>query len=1241
MKVTNLDCDFFRNFFTLALHKTQNGLIKHKMNYICAQLNQLSQMRIFVFNAKGKKVCSRTMIKISKNHLPLCTFTTVVLFFVHNANVQSSGQNKFSCKTSDPFYRCNDGAAHDIADKNYLFVDDSTDVAIEAVGAGTWIRAKDITVSPATGTNDDPEKGSWKHGVKISEGGKVSLINSTLKGVLIGTAVNYGAIDVQGGSIDAVRVGVSVADRRSTVILTNTAIQTGADAISLFSHGNAEIKMMAGTINFIGGIGVQTGGEGKVILNGVSITENDTQVTKTSHNNKSAAFYMLQGDGSIDLQKGTVNVVNAHGILLEGRGNHVNMDNSYVKVHSNTFYGMRFFWEKKFTGKLKTIARGQGTVHLQNTTFIAPESTAIYSTNFDSLIQFSAGTKISGNVLLKAEKGSSVKIIADASILAGGARVDENSTADLHLKNDSKWILSRPRHKDLRDSHIMGVSSISSVDLINSSIFFEKVTTNTVHNYQTLRIGKGSGTVYNAQGNAHLYLNTYLDKGGKISDQKTDRVLIHGNISGETIVHVQIVPGSLGGSTGVGNSEGISIIQVSGTANQNSFRLNRSYVAAKNSPYQYHLVAYGSQSTLGSADVNQKLVNHGRAFWDFRLESKYVKPISRPDHGSSSVSDPVIPMHTPNENVFHSVTEVDSKQNPETLHPPVSVTPPIVSVVPEQSSPVTPPVSSVPFTPEQDIVLSMPQPHSPAVPFPDLAIRETVPLEPKQDVVFVKPQPESTVVAPVPPVFRVPEQAIAPSTPPPRSPAVPSPDLTIRETVPPKPEKNPIAVKPQSESTVVTPVLSVPEQDFAPSTPPPRSPAVPSSDLAIRETVPPKPEKHPIAVKPQSESSVVPLVPSAPEQDPASFTPPPHSPVVLSSDLVLRETISPEPEKHPIAVPLKVIPASEIIPCCEKNVRAVVPQVPTYLLLPNSLFHAGLMDISNQNKQLETMRTSSRGMLNIDENPALFLRGYGSNHRYVSNLSALEYGYGGNLDYNAIEMGILLKTIESAYSTTFFGVMGSYGKLSLQPRDVEQSEKSTFDKWTVTAYGSIEHDAGCYIDGLLSYGLFRGDVLTSAWGKTATLRGKSLSTSLTIGKAFMTRVADVVFDPQVQVVYQNLQFNKAHDIDGFDVEMGKPDYWIMRVGGRLTKTLTVTEDARVISFYGKFHFIRDFSDKQSVHFKDAFQLGAFGSSLEAGGGVYSQLSPNIILHSDLVYQHNLTKAGFSGVRFSGGFSYRF
>nr|WP_081486143.1 autotransporter outer membrane beta-barrel domain-containing protein [Bartonella washoeensis] len=325
----------------------------------------------------------------------------------------------------------------------------------------------------------------------------------------------------------------------------------------------------------------------------------------------------------------------------------------------------------------------------------------------------------------------------------------------------------------------------------------------------------------------------------------------------------------------------------------------------------------------------------------------------------------------------------------------------------------------------------------------------------------------------------------------------------------------------------------------------------------------------------------------------------------------------------------------------ERAVRSVVPQVPTYLLLPNSLFHAGLMDISNQNKQLEVIRIASSGMVEVHENPALFLHGYGSNYRYASDLSALEYGYGGDLGYNAVEAGVLLQTIESMYGTMSFGVMGTYGKLSLQPVDVELSQESTFDKWAATAYGSVQHDAGFYVDGLFSYGLLKGDVLTLARDKTAALKSKSLSVSLTGGQSFAMGYEGLTADPQVQVVYQNLRFDQARDIDNFDIEMGKLDKWIVRVGGRLAKTRTGLEGVSAVSFYGKLYLTHDFGKRQTVHFKDAFQLGAFGSSLEGGLGFNVQLSPKFVLHGDLSYQHKLTKAGFSGTSFSGGLRYQF
>ncbi len=84
--------------------------------------------------------------------------------------------------------------------------------------------------------------------------------------------------------------------------------------------------------------------------------------------------------------------------------------------------------------------------------------------------------------------------------------------------------------------------------------------------------------------------------------------------------------------------------------------------------------------------------------------------------------------------------------------------------------------------------------------------------------------------------------------------------------------------------------------------------------------------------------------------------------------------------------------------------------------MPNALFHAGLVDMTTQNKTLETMRNAFHSSWKDGEKTAFFLHAYGGSHHYASNLSAFKYGYGAELDYTALEADILLKEIESLYS---------------------------------------------------------------------------------------------------------------------------------------------------------------------------------------------------------------------------------
>ncbi|WP_375661226.1 autotransporter outer membrane beta-barrel domain-containing protein [Bartonella sp. CM86QHHN] len=1159
-----------------------------------------------------------------KNHLSLYHFTTVIFFFVYNTDAGeiSSEKKPYSCNESASFYRCNDGKTHEIAKKTYQLTGESSDAAIEASGKNTVIEGEAIIINGVSNAHGHSETNAWTTAVKSSNGGGVALFDSMLNNVSIGADINdEGAFEMQNGVIKATRMGISVGGKGSFVSLTKTEIKTSSDAIGLLSHNGAKIYMKGGKINFADGIGVQTGGDGEINLEGVSISGRGKLGTNTDNYREGSAFSMLQGKGSLNFQKGNVNVDNVHGIVVQGNNhNAAHIKYSNIFVRGNGFNGMHFFWEAVLNDK-KTIIPGKGTVHLTKTTFMAPESTAIYSREFESSVKLLQNSKISGDSLLKAVERSNVKIEADASTLVGGAHVDESSTATIDLKNGSKWTLSRPKYDKLQNSDAFGsnlgdYSFISSVNLTDSSLVFEELKSKKTNGYQTLLIGKGSGTVYKAHGDVNLYLNAYLDKGGALQEQKTDRLLINGDLEGKTTVHVYSVPGSSGALTGDGgNNQGISIIQVYGKAMEDSFQLNGGYVTLEASPYQYHLKSYGPSSSLGAADSNQRVLKNSGTFWDFRLESQFVDSTSLDSTKVFPVHDLVVP---PSSDDIPSVLKIhpnitggedgsiDSNSQQKSQEP--SLSSPVDSPDRDSHLTTTLNVSDV-------FVLEIPNPLSslaPVVP----AIAESNPVAPPESgsPVPLSVSPTPSVVSPVA------SGSLVPSS------VSPTPSV-----VSPVASGSPVPSSVSPTPSVVSPVAS-------------GSP-VPSSVSPTPSVVSPVASGSPVPSSVSPTPSVVsPVASGSPVPSSVSSTPSVVSPVASGSSVP--PSVSPTPFVVTPPASGSSVPASVFEPSShfEPNVRVVVPQVLTYILVPNTLFYAGLMDISNQSKQLQALRTVPGRLLKNDENPALFLRGYGGHHHYTSNLSAFKYGdYGGELDYNALEAGVLLKKIESAYSTTSFGIMGNYGKLSLQPRKVKQSQESIFDKWTITAYGSMQHDTGLYMDGLFSYGLFNGNVLTLERGKTAALRGKPLSVSLIAGKTFMIGSRYFIFEPQVQFVYQNLQFHKTRDIDNFNIDMRSPDHWGMRIGGYLTKTLTFTKDkdAHVLSFYGKLHFIRSFDDKQFVYFKDAFQLGSFGTSLEAGFGVFSQLSSKIIFHSDLIYQHKFTSDGFSGTHFSGGLSYHF
>ncbi|MHC5306973.1 autotransporter family protein, partial [Bartonella sp. LJL80] len=293
-------------------------------------------------------------------------------------------------------------------------------------------------------------------------------------------------------------------------------------------------------------------------------------------------------------------------------------------------------------------------------------------------------------------------------------------------------------------------------------------------------------------------------------------------------------------------------------------------------------------------------------------------------------------------------------------------------------------------------------------------------------------------------------------------------------------------------------------------------------------------------------------------------------------------------------------------------VKAVAPQLASYLVAPTALFQAGLMDISNLHSRLGEIRQNKMG--DSSGQGEFFLRTYGGTYDTSSNRSALNYGYDADMQYAAIQAGGNLYAIETANSITRFGLSGSYGELSFEPKHVYGSEKNDINKWTVSAYATYLRDNGFYVDGIISYGGFSGDVSTSLRGKTAKVKGDSFAVSVETGMPFETGIAGLVIEPQAQLVYQRLMFDTQRDIDNFRVDLGDQNQWTARVGGRLVKTLQPTAQGRVVSVYGKLNLLTSFGDGGTVNFGDNFKLGDFGSAIEGGLGINAKMSENFSLY---------------------------
>ncbi|VVE72387.1 Adhesin BmaC autotransporter [Pandoraea captiosa] len=289
------------------------------------------------------------------------------------------------------------------------------------------------------------------------------------------------------------------------------------------------------------------------------------------------------------------------------------------------------------------LRAGGYNMTLQDTTVTSDTGVALWAYGGIANVNLVNSTLSGGggaiNATTRSGLGATLNLDASNSTLTGRIYTDANSTSVVNLSNNSVW-------------HVMGSSNVTELNNANSLIDFpvtSQLTSAPTSQGSYRNVTIGNSYVGN---NGTVALNTYLNEGGALSNQYSDRLLIQGSASGTTLLQIKPTSGSTGKLTSpsgvITNDEGISVVQVAGASTFNAFRLAGGYVVAPNSPYEYRLYAYGPGSAHGTAEGSQNLVSTGTGHWDYRLQSAYVEPEGpvdpeEPGNPGGEIDDPVPP----------------------------------------------------------------------------------------------------------------------------------------------------------------------------------------------------------------------------------------------------------------------------------------------------------------------------------------------------------------------------------------------------------------------------------------------------------------------------------------------------------------------------------------------------------------------------------------------------------------------
>ncbi|WP_052185270.1 autotransporter outer membrane beta-barrel domain-containing protein [Methylotenera versatilis] len=300
-----------------------------------------------------------------------------------------------------------------------------------------------------------------------------------------------------------------------------------------------------------------------------------------------------------------------------------------------------------------------------------------------------------------------------------------------------------------------------------------------------------------------------------------------------------------------------------------------------------------------------------------------------------------------------------------------------------------------------------------------------------------------------------------------------------------------------------------------------------------------------------------------------------------------------------------------------------VPQVAGYQAMPTGAVRYGASLLDSVHKRLGELRETATLQNKIgsteQRSKEVFLRTQGSSSDVSGNSAS---GYDQDIWYVQAGGNLFGRDMADGAELRIGGALSIGGsKLNAD----ESSAKVDLRGTTLALTSTYQAAAGWYLDAVAQGTRYTSEITTSQRGETGDPKGWGWGLSLEGGYPF-DMGNGLIVEPQAQLSYQRIRFDKFTDIDSIDVDLNGGESLRGRFGGRVLKTITTNID-RQWTPYVEANLLHEFLSDGSITASNVrFDSESMGTSLQFGGGLNARLGLNSSVFASLSYEKGLTSA---------------